>query len=238
VRHPKAERTLRNPATPRLAAPRGRGRPRKTGLTEQRQDEILDAAIPLFARYGYRTTDLDQVAAVVGVGKGTVYRYFPSKRELFLRAVDRGMRRLHEQVDAACAVSADPFAHMELSIRAYLTFFDRNPEVVELLIQERAEFKDRKRQTYFEHTKLHQEQWKVRQRALVAEGRVRDLPFKQIADFFGYVIYGAMFTNYFKGREKSIAEQTREILDILWLGTLSNTERSRRLPAASSAGRS
>jgi hypothetical protein len=47
-----------------------------------------------------------------------------------------------------------------------------------------------------------------------------------------YVLYGAMFTNYFKGRDKSIAEQTREILDIVWFGTLSAGQRAQaKLPS-------
>jgi hypothetical protein len=143
--------------------------------------------------------------------------------------VDRGVRRLHERVDAECAQSLDPFTQIELSIRAYLTFFDEHPEVVELLIQERAEFKDRKQQTYFEHTKLQRERWRERQRSLVADGIMRDVPFEQMADFMGYVIYGAMFTNYFKGREKSLADQTREILDIVWFGSVSDAERAKRM---------
>jgi len=96
-------------------------------------------------------------------------------------------------------------------------------------MQERAEFKDRKRQTYFEHTKLQRERWRERQRFLVARGLMRDVPFERMADFMGYVIYGTMFTNYFKGREKSIAEQTREILDIVWFGSLSEPERAKRM---------
>jgi AcrR family transcriptional regulator len=214
----------------RTPARRSRGRPKDEELTARRQDKILDSAIPIFARYGFRNTDVDRVAAAVGVGKGTVYRYFPSKRDLFLKAVDRGVRRLHERVDAACSPSADAMSQLELSILAYLTFFDEHPEVVELLMQERAEFKDRKQQTYFEHTKLQRERWRERQHSLVAGGMMRDVPFEQMADFMGYVIYGTMFTNYFKGREKSIAEQTREILDIVWFGSLSEAERAKRMP--------
>jgi len=222
---------MRIPRTAPLRLPvrRSRGRPRDEELTAKRQDEILDAAIPIFARFGFRNTDVERIAAAIGVGKGTVYRYFPSKRELFLKAVDRGVRRLHERVDAVCAPDADPLAQIELSIQAYLTFFDEHPEVVELLMQERAEFKDRKQQTYFEHTKLQRERWRERQRSLVAGGLMRDVPFERMSDFMGYVIYGTMFTNYFRGRKKSIAEQTREILDIVWFGSLSETERARRM---------
>ena len=125
---------------------------------------------------------------------------------------------------------------MGMTVRAYLTFFDEHPEVVELLIQERAEFKDRKQQTYFEHRERQLERWRGRCATLMADGVIRDIPFERLSDFMNYVLYGAMFTNYFKGREKSISEQTREILDIVWLGMLSESERTRRLaPIAAEA---
>lgn len=221
---------MRNPAK------RARGRPKDEELTAKRQDEILDAAIPMFARYGFRNTDVERVASAIGVGKGTIYRYFPSKRDLFLKSVDRGVRRLHERVDSAVSEGTDAFAQMGMSVRAYLTFFDEHPEVVELLIQERAEFKDRKQQTYFEHRERQLERWRGRCAILTADGVIRNIPFERLSEFMNYVLYGAMFTNYFKGREKSISEQTREILDIVWHGLLSESARTKQLsPVAAEA---
>src|SRR5205809_668753 len=63
-----------------LTQPRKRGRPPKPGLAESRREQILAAATELFAREGFAQTDLQQVADALGIGKGTVYRYFPSKR--------------------------------------------------------------------------------------------------------------------------------------------------------------
>ena len=60
------------------------GRPKDEGLAARRCKEILDVAARLFAARGYQNTDVQVVADELGVGKGTVYRYFPSKRELFL----------------------------------------------------------------------------------------------------------------------------------------------------------
>ena len=65
-----------------------------------RREQILDAAAEVFAQHGYRNTDVQFVADALQVGKGTVYRYFPSKEALFLAAVDRGMRRLTERFQA------------------------------------------------------------------------------------------------------------------------------------------
>src|SRR5947209_4064740 len=74
----------------------------------RRQEEILDAAAKLFAEHGYSDADTQRLADKLGVGKGTLYRYFPSKRELFLAAADRAMRQLRQSVDASIGGIADP----------------------------------------------------------------------------------------------------------------------------------
>ena len=50
---------------------------------EKKQEQILEAARFLFLVKGYRNTSMDSVAAEARVTKQTVYRYFPSKGELF-----------------------------------------------------------------------------------------------------------------------------------------------------------
>jgi AcrR family transcriptional regulator len=57
--------------------------PRWKRRKESRPQELLDAALSLFAQHGYAQTRLDDVASLAGVSKGTVYLYFASKQDLF-----------------------------------------------------------------------------------------------------------------------------------------------------------
>ncbi len=50
---------------------------------------ILDAAEALLVGFGYRKVTVDEVARRAGVGKGTVYLYWPSKLELFAAVLTR-----------------------------------------------------------------------------------------------------------------------------------------------------
>src|SRR5579864_6613442 len=99
--------------------------------SESRKEEILDAATKLFAEHGYVDTDTQLLAEKLQVGKGTLYRYFQSKRELFLAAVDRGMRRLCEHIDSGIAEIDDPPERIAQVVRLYLGFFAEHPELVE-----------------------------------------------------------------------------------------------------------
>jgi AcrR family transcriptional regulator len=192
-----------------------------------RQDEILEAAARLFAKHGYSNTDTQLLADELGFGKGTLYRYFRSKRDLFLAVVDRVMRALCEQVDAVMVDVADPLEGIAAGIRTYLAFFAEHPQYVELLIQERAQFKDRKKPTYFEHQEANAARWQAFWRDLIAQGRVRQMPAERIFRVVSDLLYGTMFTNYFAGRQQPFEAQAQDILDVVYRGILSDAERRR-----------
>lgn len=69
------------------AAPRQRRK-------DARPQELLAAALELFVEKGFAATRSEEVAARAGVAKGTLYRYYPSKEELF-KAVVRENLSVH-----------------------------------------------------------------------------------------------------------------------------------------------
>src|SRR5690349_10056538 len=99
-------------------ATRPRGRPKDPALAARRRAAILRAAAGVFARRGYRDTNLQDVAAALGLAKGTLYLYYRGKEELFLAAVDQGMVRLREHVRAAHSAVPDPLDRLAVAVRA------------------------------------------------------------------------------------------------------------------------
>src|SRR5205823_14205387 len=101
-----------------------------------RREEILETATELFAEHGFSDAVTQALADRLGVGKGTIYRHFPSKRALFLAAADRVMRKMQEQINARVAGIDDQLERLERAIATFLQFFAEHPSFVELLIQE------------------------------------------------------------------------------------------------------
>ena len=129
-------------------APRRPGRKADVELQERRRREILAAAINGFAEAGYSSTEMDAIAERLGMSKRTIYRYFPSKEALFLAAVDEGMNQLNAAIIAARTSANDAIDRITNAISP--TFpSSTTPSLPELLIQERAQFRDRKTPTYF-----------------------------------------------------------------------------------------
>lgn len=206
------------------AAARRRGRPPVQGLRERRREQILTAATRLFAQRGYPATDLQGVADAIRVGKGTLYRYFPNKEALFLAAIERGIRALGDQIRSDADPEADPLHRIARAVGSYLDYFSRNPDMLELMAQERAVFKGRK-PTYFAFLDARLGPWKDLLRRLMAQGRVRRMPLERIVDVVGDAVYGTIVTDYFSGRRKGPREQTRDLLDIVFNGILTPSGR-------------
>lgn len=194
----------------------------------RRQEEILEKAILLFAAHGYADTDTQFLADQLQVGKGTLYRYFRSKEEIFLAAVDFGVRKLHEQVCVRVAAAVDSMDTIRQGVRGYLAFFVEHPEVVELMIQERAIFRDERKSTYFKRRDEFAKQWQALYAQLIADGVFRDIPPERISNIISELLYGTMFTNFFSGRVPDFELQTEEIMDVVMEGVLSDGERQKR----------
>lgn len=60
--------------------------------SERAHDQVLDAAITLFADRGIDATSMDAIAEASGVSKATIYKHWPDKEALCLEVVNRQFR--------------------------------------------------------------------------------------------------------------------------------------------------
>jgi AcrR family transcriptional regulator len=207
------------------------GRPPSEERCALRCNQILDAAVKVFGEHGYSEANMQMLCDALQVGRGTIYRYFVNKEDLFLKAVDRTMLLLRQAVDASIGATEDPFQRIARAIQAYLEFFANKPAYVELLIQERAHFKGRKKPTYLVHREASGERWGELYRQLIAGKRVRAIPVERILTVLGNLVYGTMFINYLTGQPRppeQPEQQAKDILDIVFHGILTDQERQRR----------
>jgi AcrR family transcriptional regulator len=77
---------------------------------DARQLALLDAAIGVFARYGFRKASMDEVARAAGVSRQGLYLQFANKEELFRRALEHS---LNSQLKAAAAALSRPHDSLE-----------------------------------------------------------------------------------------------------------------------------
>lgn len=66
--------------------------------TRTTRDAILDATDRMLADRGYKKMTIDDLAAEVGIGKGSVYLHFDSKEEIALSHIDSIIERLMKKL--------------------------------------------------------------------------------------------------------------------------------------------
>jgi AcrR family transcriptional regulator len=86
-----------------------------------RRDQIMAAASECFARAGYHTTTMADIAEAAGVSKGTPYLYFPSKEALFIALYEEWDCGLSARVDAAVDALAEPVRQSPRTILSVVT---------------------------------------------------------------------------------------------------------------------
>ena len=93
-------------------------------LKQRQRDEramlILDAAAEVFADKGYHEASIDEIAARVGIAKGTVYLHFPSKEDLVAALVEHQFISFLQMVDQVAQQPASARVRLEHILqRAY-----------------------------------------------------------------------------------------------------------------------
>jgi AcrR family transcriptional regulator len=112
----------------------------------ERPEQILEAAFEEFVLKGYSAARVEDIAARVGVTKGTVYFYFGSKEELFEKAIEVvGSAPLAKFRQNEAPWSDDIVQDLRTFLRDLYRFFGENPrwsEMFRLLLAEANRFPD------------------------------------------------------------------------------------------------
>ena len=101
-----------------------------------RQKRILDAALRVFSRRGYRDSSVDEIAGESRTSKGGVYFHFPGKEAIFLHLLDRTSTRLLAKIDSAMATHDDPIAKADAALLAVLRTFAKHRALARLFMVE------------------------------------------------------------------------------------------------------
>jgi AcrR family transcriptional regulator len=89
---------------------------------------ILEAAREVFFRDGFVSANLDEVAQKAGVAKGTLYRYFDNKGELYVAVLSHNGALFEQRMREAAASAAEPADQIRRVGRFYHEHWTAHPE--------------------------------------------------------------------------------------------------------------
>lgn len=94
---------------------------------------IMDAAISMFSQKGYHHTRMEEIALEAGIGKGTIYEYFPSKLQLLQEIMDRSYH-LYDHSFLSVITAHGPLEEkIEVLVRAHLQFCQDNKDLTRII---------------------------------------------------------------------------------------------------------
>lgn len=120
--------------------------------TDETRAAILRGAAAVFARREFHEVLTDDIAQHLGVGKGTIYRYFGSKEELYLATLAQDLDGLHAAMTGVLTEDAPLDAAVEAVARTTVTYFWRRRDFFLLMARlepklkasERADWQQRR----------------------------------------------------------------------------------------------
>jgi TetR/AcrR family fatty acid metabolism transcriptional regulator len=105
-------------------------------IKEARKDNVIDAALQVFAQKGYADTTMTDIAKKAGVSTPVLYEYFKTKEDLLFAIPEKFTA---EPIKIAAYVA--PYlrgaeAKIRALVQGYLTIYDENPHYASLVMLE------------------------------------------------------------------------------------------------------
>jgi len=95
--------------------------------------QIIDAAIRVFARTGYFNSRVSDIAREAGIASGTIYLYFKTKDEILVTLFRDKMAEWVEFVRGQIATEGDPVAKLRRLVALHFSVLEANPELAEVV---------------------------------------------------------------------------------------------------------
>jgi AcrR family transcriptional regulator len=126
------------------------------------RDRILEAAMTVFRRHGFRRSSIEETAEAAGLTRQALYHHFKSKEALFRAVIERVHdRALADGAAAAARAEAEGkgladivVAQVTARLKAFIACFDGSPHVEELFSEHLLQARD----LYQHYAALHDAQ--------------------------------------------------------------------------------
>jgi TetR/AcrR family transcriptional regulator, fatty acid metabolism regulator protein len=95
--------------------------------------QIIDAAIRVFARTGYYNSRVSDIAREAGIASGTIYLYFKTKDEILVTLFREKMAEWVDVVRREIATEPDPVAKLRRLVALHFSVLEGNPDLAEVV---------------------------------------------------------------------------------------------------------
>jgi TetR/AcrR family transcriptional regulator, fatty acid metabolism regulator protein len=95
--------------------------------------QIIDAAIRVFARTGYYNSRVSDIAREAGIASGTIYLYFKTKEEILVTLFREKMAGFVAHQRSEMAGQLDPVVKIRKLVEVHFSVLEQSPELAEVV---------------------------------------------------------------------------------------------------------
>lgn len=177
----------------------------------RKRQEILEAALEMFASGGFHNTTMAQISKASQYPLGTIYKHFPGKKEIYHDLV---IGRVHELGHILYDISRDRTLSVAdklmAALKAQARFYRANREVVKIYISERSNIDAVGMPKLNERVNRLHERMVLLFRDILSEGAVSGIfkpyPARDMAELFADIVHSAAWSSLFREEDEAELE--------------------------------
>jgi AcrR family transcriptional regulator len=140
--------------------------PSATPALRPREADLIAAATRLFRSRGYHATSMQDLAEALGMNRGSLYHYIPSKDDLLWTVLSRAFDRLEERVAPILDSEAPPVDRLRRAVREHLHVAAEHADELSLIQIELRSLGSEQRRQMIGRRDAYEAMW----RRAIAEG--------------------------------------------------------------------
>ncbi|HZW39254.1 MAG TPA: TetR/AcrR family transcriptional regulator [Ignavibacteriaceae bacterium] len=101
-----------------------------------KEKDILDAAVEIFANDGFHKSKISKIATLANVATGSIYLYFENKEHILLRIFEKLWSNIYKEAEALNQSKLDPVEKIEKLVDLFFSYFNENPRLALVYVKE------------------------------------------------------------------------------------------------------
>lgn len=193
-----------------------------TPLQKERQNNILQAAAKYFARVHFHEADMETIAREAGVGKGTLYRYFKNKDDLYLKTIEYLSQQAFEHLHHEAAKANSFKNYVTIIVDTAIDYFVARPETFSMVLMSSLPRLQNVIVAMQDVTERYRKNFKERMNRAIEANEVRNLNPEIIYDAIFSLIINAVHAILL--RKSGSPEEFKQTIKTLILNGIVNKE--------------
>lgn len=191
---------------------------------ENKHSKIISAATKVFAKKGFFTARISDIAKEAKVADGTIYLYFNNKYDILLSVFEEEIGKIAEKTDRLLSKEADPIKMLEIFTVQHLMAMRKNKNLAEViqieLRQTNKVIKDYRNNKFDDYTSIIADIIKMGQKTGVYKASIRPEIAKRV--FFGALDEVSRVWNASLETHYTVEDIADQLLSMFLMGILHN----------------